>query len=277
MVDNIKSNIKYYANINDRLQNKISQKISDHFDSDFNKQYDEAHDLNGNINTRETLIKINDRSSDRQNNFILILQYLLALIFFGFFVVLGFVFKLYSASTMRYIFLASFIFYVAITYYQIYYNEYTIGDYNSTKFAKEQTHSLFQNVISNIIPIENCPEGCKNKNAPLPPRCPPNMPNCNDNPDSGELREMRTDSTVNNWVRGDVGIQKGCRVDRKTGKLICEINNDKEMIYESPLPAYQGIDPAAATVYQCVSFDGSRTMTTTIPCSYFINFSYIKN
>jgi len=247
------TDINYYA--------KINEKILNYYDNDFNNNYDNNQKISGHIDTREGLIRTNDFDSDYKDNIILILKYFLILLLFSFVVVLGFIFKLYSLSTMKYIFLLSFILYVVITYYQIYYNQYTVGNYRVIDFGRKKTQPLFANVIRNILPPDSCPTGCKPK---LPIHCPPDMPNC-DKIQDNTIREMNTDSTLNNWAKGDYKAM-GCQVDKKSGKLICDMKNSKKLIYDSPRPWFKPVDNP--TMHTCQTINGE--VKSSIPCQYFI-------
>ena len=154
---------QYYVTINDKLKNKnakfgqklslsnqeneITNKLLYYYDKNFNSYYDEDQKLNANIESKNQLIKINNDEFNNKRNTTLILKYFLALLFFIILIVIGFFFKLYNANIMGTILTISFIFYVVIIYYRIYYETYTIGEYRTGKFAYDSTSSIFKNAI----------------------------------------------------------------------------------------------------------------------------------
>lgn len=312
---------QYYAAINDKLQNKkallnkkidlsskenkLTNKLLRYYDNNFNSYYDENQRLNNEIENKEKIIKINNDAFNKKLDSISLIKYFFTLLLFIIIITFGHYYNLYSATTMRYIFIFGFMLYIIIIYYEIYYGKYTRGQYLANKFAYDSTSSIFKKAAREILPNymtrDRCPKDCKPKKPPS--RCPKNMPNCREI-DPSRVRAMSTDSTLNDWKFGDILYQK-CSVyqpsyhekkllenkykmslndkllkcplkepfiDRKTGEEIDYI------LFNTPEPWYPGIkdNVHSNTVYTCkwsgigdpIGDQGSE-FSGYIPCKYY--------
>lgn len=283
----------YYAAINNKLQNKeaaiitradlknkeneITNKLLYYYDKNFDSYYDNSQAINAQIESRDQLIRINNDEFEEKLDIIFVLKYFMWLLLFIIVIGIGKFFNLYTTSTMNIILVLSFIIYVVIIVYKFLFNKFTLGESRANRFAQEKTHGIFANVARDLLPNyitrNRCPTGCKRKHKR---RCNPKDPNCTE-VDPHDIKAMKTDSTLDFWTRGDI-LAKYCHVDEKTGRLICDIDDDEQVKFRTPKPWYKGTtgNTTSETTYSC-QFEGEGEpigeqgfeFTGTIPCQYY--------
>lgn len=220
---------KYYAVIDQKLNNRgelnkinlnigendhrVTTKLINHYDKNFDDLYVKTKHIESAITSRDQLININNDEYERKTDIVFILKNLLFLMIFVFAIFILKYLHIIHHQTARNIYIVSFILYIVITYYKIAYNKFTLGESRANQFAYDSTSSIFKNaakiLLPNFMTRDRCPTGCKQKH-PHPGKCPENMPGC-DNTDIVRIKEMSTDSTLNNWKKGDI-LYKDCEV-----------------------------------------------------------------
>lgn len=292
-----------YTRINDvsQKENKITNNLLYYYDKNFDSYYDINNNLDNNIETGEKLVSINNREFVKKSMRIYILRNLLFLIIFNTIVICGHKFlHLYGRNTTTIVILISCIYYIYSVIKHIYFNKFIRGQYLSNQFANDSTSSIFKEAVKDIFPHymtrNKCPKGCRKKHHLT--RCPKNTPNCQEVYPI-RIKEMRTDSTLNNWTDGDILYQK-CSVirpadltDRERNDAIkrgiqlnnrlmkCPTKNSKYIIMNEPQPWYDGIDNNinSNTIYECkwenvgkpIGDQGSK-FNSKIPCDYYIGY-----
>ncbi len=226
------SDSNYYAAINTKLakrnsvvseksnlknmENKITNNLINHYDQNFDNKYDNNVSLNTDIQNKDRIIQINNSSYFNKTNIIFALKYLLSLLLLIFLLIIGSGFNIYSTQTMYTIFLLSFIGYVVIIYYKIAFDKHTSGEYYAGKFLKEETGNAIKSLARNILPHymtkNRCPKGCRHKI----PKCPKNDLECQYK-NTNIIKDMYTDSTLNEWEYGDI-LLNNCTVVDATDK-----------------------------------------------------------
>jgi len=163
----------YYATINKKLQNKpnmqitsdneITDKLMNYYDNEINQDKHKNNILGAFIHTKDRIININNDSFDEKNITIMIYKYFIMLLLFIVIVGIGKYLDLYSSDTKYLIFIISFIFYVVVLIYRIYFNPYTLGEYRALKFANDSASSIFKEILSDLLPTYQCPSNCQPK------------------------------------------------------------------------------------------------------------------
>lgn len=282
----------YYGAINNKLQNKsefmkqnaelkqkeneITNKLLYYYDKNFNSYYDHDQNLNAQIESRDQLIRINNLEFEDKKDKIMILQYILGFLFFIIILGIGLYLKFYSKTTLITLLIIGLIATIIVIYYKIVFNQYTLGEYRAGKFAQDVTSKLFRHLAKDILPDymtqNRCPKGCRNKKLS---RCDPDDKNCIE-PEPANLRQMKTDSTLNVWEKGDI-LYKNCEI--KNGKMMCPIKGEDGIIkFKEPEPWFgpTNQNKKSKTVYECEwenvgepLGDQGYNFSGTIPCKYF--------
>jgi rubrerythrin len=320
------SDSDYYSAINTKLSNrkqlfnkkiKVSNKENNitndllyYYDKNFDSYYDKNSKLNNTIESSEKIIDINRSAADQKIKQIFILKSSLLFLFVN---VLNFIFHssfhLYKSGPMCLILALSSI---ALLYYiirHVYYNNFAQGQFKSRQFADGKHTTMFKEAVKNIFPHymtrDKCPKGCKRKHPPS--RCPKDIPNCQEI-DPVRIKDMHTDSTLNNWEKGDI-LHKNCAVihpnelnedekkrlirkglDLNKRLLRCPLKNPvigengetiRHIIMNEPEPWYSGLDDNinSNTVYKCKwdnvgepIGDQGYEFNSKIPCDYYIGY-----
>jgi hypothetical protein len=213
------------------------------------------------INNNEFIIK---------NKKITILKYFSILLIILFLLILGFIIKIYNKKTLFYLILISFIIYIIIIFYKTQFDYHEIGKNNTIKFSNDYSNNILKQLASDLLPNfmtrNRCPSQCKHK------KFHPNKPI---NPQIAKVRDMYTDSTLDNWTDGNILYRK-CNINDKNGKLECPINNNNTIIFNNPKPWYKNINKNLQTIYTCewngtgepLGEQGSEFLSR-IPCNYY--------
>jgi len=298
MTDNINTIFKKDDN--------ITTDLLYYYDKKFDKNYINNQKFNNNIDTKNLLIDINTQEFNNKNNIVFILKNFLVVLFFISVLLIAKNFKLIKHKTMIIFSILILIIYLLYIYYTIKYDKIYLGDERAKSFADDSTSSIFKKVAKMILPHYTsrykCPKGCKNKHQHH--KCPKNLPGCDDIQELN-IKEMSTDSTINNWTNGDI-LYKGCEVvslseltkddlkflnskninlndrimkcplvkpyyDKTKNRLI------KHIYMNEPEPWYSGINnKKTSTIYDCEwenngepLGDQGHKFRSSIPCHHF--------
>lgn len=268
----------YKAAINQKLRNKVSEmrqkldvssgennidnKLLLYYDKNYDKNYDNNQRLNREIMDKDRLIYINEDASRDKDHYIFIIMNAIYLAIYFVFIGAGFGMKLYGKGVMFSLMGLGIAYYIYILLWRLYWHPFIKGAREARNIADATargiTRATAHAVLPNYMLRYSCPKRCKRKTPPLEPVIVP--------PEMEDIKEMKTDSTVNTWVGGDQpeatwGMRKTARQKK----------------YNRPQPWYGPIDKKYATVYHC-QWDGAENgkLATErdefygyIPCKYY--------
>lgn len=293
-----------------KSENQLTTKLLYHYDKKFDSLYMKNQEFNDDIENKDQLININNNEFKRKNDIVLVLKYLLCLLLFIFFIIIVRYLKIINHTIANNLFIFSIIVYVVIIYYKIKYNKFTLGEERANQFAYDSTSSIFKEAARILLPQymtrDRCPKGCKHKHHLK--KCPKDLPGCDDS-DNIRIKEMSTDSTLNNWKYGDI-LYQDCEVISPSELLPSELNdlkkrginlNDRLMkcplrkpymnpdtnevvkyiIMNEPEPWYASVEnkPKSTTIYECEwegvgepLGDQGYNFNSQIPCHHYPNY-----
>ncbi len=243
-------------------ENNIDNKLLLHYDKNYDKNYDNNQHLNREIMDKNRLIYINEDSSSDKDNYIFIIMSAIYLAIYFVFICAGLGIGLYGRGVMYLLIGLGIAYYIYILLWKLYWHPLLRGAREARNLADATARGITRATAHAVLPHYmlrySCPKRCKRKTPPLEPVIVP--------PEMEDIREMKTDSTINTWVKGDQpeatwGMRK--TVEQKK--------------YNKPQPGYGPIDKKYATVYHC-KWDGAEggNLATErdefygyVPCQYY--------
>ncbi len=241
----------------DQTEKQLDQKLLFHYDQDFDQKYDKTQSLDREITSKDQLIDLNQNDYVYKNNIVFALVYLFYLLLWFVFVAFLSSARLVSTNTLYILAAIGIFFYLWIIIKELYWHRFIRGLRNVKAFTKASEKAAAKTFAKHALPPylqpRVCPTRCKPKIGVLPLIQPQQ---------TGAIRDVRTDSSLDDWVKGDQ--PEATWNMRKT---------QREKEENKPQPWYDGLDPKGATYYQCqwMGVDGNQPNEcySTIPCKYY--------
>lgn len=216
------SRYQYYAAINDKLANKsketsakvnvgklnkhLTNDLLGHYNTVFNENYDLQNKLNKEIMNRDRLIDINQDAYQHKNIIVQLLKYLLFLLFIYIFLAIGFTMNIYPVKTLLYIIIIGTVLYIIFVSYQIYYDPLFFKYRHELSDDSSFLHNLSHVLLPDFFNRRDCPKYCRKKI----PHDDQNYPILSD-----QIKEMKTDSTIDVWAKSDIDKADATEKDMK--------------------------------------------------------------